>query len=470
MSQHARFDPNYVPPLPPIRKAPSDPALHGTGQQSFRFPLCENSDDSSDDASNPVNHVNPVARPPPCIELSSNFCSGNLRRADCEDDNADEPTFSVWTALDCEGTSAKFETTYRTWFNFSVRGATKGQTLTFIVRNMNKQTGLFMHDHRPSVCRMPLRKASNTSNNDNNPTTTITNNAVTTPTTRTESDGEKKHAPFSSSSSSTAATSTTTTTASAATPGPYPTWARLPTTVTSFKMVDGSMELKFKYAVQKSNEDIRFAFCFPLSYWETQRRLEYLDYWFSPRASLCDAASNVGGAAKPAEAAMSPRSGSTNGSTSGGKGTALEPSPDIYYHRELLSRTLDGRRMDLITITSMRGLQPLARESSVPGLFPEHAEGNTEAASGCGGPGRRAHAFGGRPIVYISSRVHPGETPASFVFEGALRLLLARGKDDPRAAALRRNFVFKLVPILNPDGVSRGHYRADTRGVKLNRR
>mmetsp|Transcript_21725 Transcript_21725/g.3593 ORF Transcript_21725/g.3593 Transcript_21725/m.3593 type:complete len:91 (+) Transcript_21725:656-928(+) len=66
----------------------------------------------------------------------------------------------------------------------------------------------------------------------------------------------------------------------------------------------------------------------------------------------------------------------------------------------------------------------------------------------------------------ISARVHPGESQSSYVLKGFINFLLS---PDERARILLDNFVFKIIPMLNPDGVYRGYYRTDTNGVNLNR-
>ena len=53
------------------------------------------------------------------------------------------------------------------------------------------------------------------------------------------------------------------------------------------------------------------------------------------------------------------------------------------------------------------------------------------------------------------------------MMQGAIDFLLSDGKE---AKLLRRKFVFKIVPMLNPDGVIYGNYRCSLLGVDLNRR
>lgn len=42
--------------------------------------------------------------------------------------------------------------------------------------------------------------------------------------------------------------------------------------------------------------------------------------------------------------------------------------------------------------------------------------------------------------------------------------------EDPGAELLRQHFVFKVIPMLNPDGVINGNYRCSLAGCDLNRR
>lgn len=73
----------------------------------------------------------------------------------------------------------------------------------------------------------------------------------------------------------------------------------------------------------------------------------------------------------------------------------------------------------------------------------------------------------GKRGVVFTARVHPGETVASWMVQGVLEFLLS---DDKVAEYLRNNFVFKIVPMMNPDGVIQGNYRASLAGCDLNRR
>ena len=66
-----------------------------------------------------------------------------------------------------------------------------------------------------------------------------------------------------------------------------------------------------------------------------------------------------------------------------------------------------------------------------------------------------------KPAIVFSGRVHPGETPASWMMKGMIEFLIG---DSPQAQLLRQIFVIYIVPILNPDGVIYGNNRCSSAG------
>lgn len=83
----------------------------------------------------------------------------------------------------------------------------------------------------------------------------------------------------------------------------------------------------------------------------------------------------------------------------------------IYIHREVLYYSRERRPMEMVTFSAKTKMLA-EREELMEGLFPD-AQGD---------PLSRPFKFD-KPTVFISSRVHPGETPASFVLDGIWKFL-----------------------------------------------
>ncbi|XP_011346570.1 cytosolic carboxypeptidase-like protein 5 isoform X2 [Ooceraea biroi] len=174
--------------------------------------------------------------------------------------------------------------------------------------------------------------------------------------------------------------------------------------------------LSFLYCTPENSKAITyFAFTYPFSYIDLQNYLRRIGMRMEKRSVIC--------------------------------------ADDIYYHRECAIKSLEGRRLDVLTISSYRNIL-MEREDRLTNMFPDTSE-------------ERPYKFRDKKVIFISARVHPGETPSSFVLNGFLNFLLNR--EDQIAINLRHLYVFKLIPMLNPDGVASGHYRMDTKGINLNR-
>lgn len=123
---------------------------------------------------------------------------------------------------------------------------------------------------------------------------------------------------------------------------------------------------------EKRDSVTYFAFCFPFSYKDCQDMLEKYDEKFEHCQSQPDKCS----------------------------------PDDIYYHRELLCHSLDRRRVDLITISSYSGINYRREPRFDPDhLFPKSTD-SEEIVN------RRPFSFDNKKVYILTSRVHPGETPA----------------------------------------------------------
>jgi len=104
------------------------------------------------------------------------------------------------------------------------------------------------------------------------------------------------------------------------------------------------------------------------------------------------------------------------------------------FSRKILCKSLAGEDCEVITITSWDNLEETNR----------------------------------RKGVVLTARVHPGETVGSWMMRGLLYFLT--DPENEEAKILRDNFIFKVIPMLNPDGVINGNYRSSLAGCDLNRR
>ena len=108
------------------------------------------------------------------------------------------------------------------------------------------------------------------------------------------------------------------------------------------------------------------------------------------------------------------------------------PARAQFCSQRLLCRTLAGNNVYILTITAPASQEDMKRKQ----------------------------------VIVLSARVHPGETPSSWIMRGILHFLTG---DSDVSTRLRDNFIFKIVPMLNPDGCIVGNTRCSLAARDLNR-
>mmetsp|Transcript_25116 Transcript_25116/g.44018 ORF Transcript_25116/g.44018 Transcript_25116/m.44018 type:complete len:893 (-) Transcript_25116:460-3138(-) len=185
--------------------------------------------------------------------------------------------------------------------------------------------------------------------------------------------------------------------------------------------------LRFKYTFEYAEDEVSFAHCYPYTMQDLQQLLaKHIESDSLRVDSLCE---TLGGNTMP----------------------VLTVTKDISTYcsweeeTSKLYRSAAGRRLIRLKAQKREIIQIKANQLK----------------------GKKTRTHTDKQGIIITARVHPGESNSSYVMEGFLEFLLGNSKT---ARFLRSRFVFKIIPMLNPDGVIYGNYRTSLLGIDLNRR
>ena len=121
--------------------------------------------------------------------------------------------------------------------------------------------------------------------------------------------------------------------------------------------------------------------------------------------------------------------------------TKNENDKYIFFNRKKLCSTIIGNNVEFFTINNSTSIYP-------------YVMGNSDKNKLKSG-------------VVLFGRQHPSETVGSWTLKGAIDFLMGESEE---AKYLRDNFIFKIIPMINVDGVICGNTRTSLSGCDLNRR
>ncbi|XP_044733780.1 cytosolic carboxypeptidase 6 [Chrysoperla carnea] len=111
-------------------------------------------------------------------------------------------------------------------------------------------------------------------------------------------------------------------------------------------------------------------------------------------------------------------------------------SSTINITKELLTTSIQNRNVDLITINN------------------NNIHNNVNNTK--------------QHVIVILSRIHGSESPTSFICQGILEYLTSTQDIYILNYIRKSNIIFKIIPMLNPDGVYLGNYKTNSIGMNLN--